>query len=441
MRTIKLSVLVCLMAVMIDACVNEENSYRNPYELQAKNWLTKNTNPIIWSSKQNRIAWHKASLLKTTRGAEYIVLPFTEYKHFDNSELTFARNILLRYQDGYIVKGIVLDIAGVNEQYLSAEEAAIVRGFAEEANFPAFSGSIFAYDLNFRKVYSAAFVKGEVITTPSIKRALDFPNNGRTSNDYMCINYYYYGSSHGGWDYLGSECYGLEVLGDNGANYGNDPIYYDDPGSSGVTYSDGYDTSTEWPSYLVINTPDPGDVIKSSSDYLKCFNINSTATLSIYVEQPNPNSRDTWAGSAFSPEVGHTFISIQQGNFTRVLGFYPSHGVNPFTDPSDNSALVDDSGHPYDVKIDVNLSSAQLKLVLDYIKVYPNTYDLNNYNCTDFGIKIADLGGVKLKDTIGSWPGGGGSNPGDLGQDIRNTSSLQKKTSSGVGLSNSGSCN
>ncbi|MDE0471460.1 MAG: hypothetical protein OXH57_05925 [Ekhidna sp.] len=44
-------------------------------------------------------------------------------------------------------------------------------------------------------------------------------------------------------------------------------------------------------------------------------------------------------------------------------------------------------------------------------------------NCTDFGIQYSKQAGIKLKDSYGSWPGGSGSNPGNLGEDIRKLSS------------------
>ena len=45
---------------------------------------------------------------------------------------------------------------------------------------------------------------------------------------------------------------------------------------------------------------------------------------------------------------------------------------------------------------------------------------MNNYNCTDFGIEIGNLGGLGLPSANGTWPGGSGSNPGALGLYIRN---------------------
>jgi hypothetical protein len=48
-------------------------------------------------------------------------------------------------------------------------------------------------------------------------------------------------------------------------------------------------------------------------------------------------------------------------------------------------------------------------------------YNLNSANCTDFVIQVLQTGaGITLPDTQGNWPMGGGSNPGDFGEDLRN---------------------
>jgi hypothetical protein len=186
-----------------------------------------------------------------------------------------------------------------------------------------------------------------------------------------------------------------------------------------------------------------GDIITNIQDYLKCFSQNLGAKVTIFVDQPSPNSRSTWAGSPFNPNVGHTFISIEQGGITRVFGFYPSDGVDPL-DPAISSVLVDDSGHSFDVSIEIDVSSSQLTNIINGTIAYNGTYNLNTFNCTDFGILIASLAGVNLPDTNGSWPGGGGSNPGDLGEDIRiltPSSNSTSNTSGGTAQSNSGTCN
>lgn len=213
--------------------------------------------------------------------------------------------------------------------------------------------------------------------------------------------------------------------------------------TSGWYYEPAPEPYYEWSTELEL-FQDAQEKIENISDYLKCFNVNSAASLSLYVDQPTANSRDTWSGFPTNPDVGHTFISITQDGYTRVLGFYPNESVNPFTSPTEASTLVNDSGHEYDIKMTTDLTPSELKSVLDYVNSYNNTYDLNNYNCTDFGIQCISQAGVSIVGSIGTWPGGSGRNPGDLGEDIRSMNNISNYTidkSTGTSVSNIGNCN
>lgn len=240
-------------------------------------------------------------------------------------------------------------------------------------------------------------------------------------------------------DYSPGSTYCWEECHDDGGGDTGDPcIDYGDCGGSG-----GGGGGSSWPSTLILNLPDPGKVIPNMTDYLHCFNVNGNAIVNIYVDQPTENSSETWSGNAWDPNVGHTFVSIEQNGVSRVFGFYPSDGVNPYTDPTANSALIDDSGHPYDVKITIAVTGSQLAAAINYATHANGTYNLNTYNCTDFGIGMAAAVGVTLPDNNGTWPGGGGSNPGNLGQDIRSWTApgnVVKKTTAGTSISNTGTC-
>jgi hypothetical protein len=199
----------------------------------------------------------------------------------------------------------------------------------------------------------------------------------------------------------------------------------------------------EWPIDVLVNAPPVGTIISDINKYLKCFDTNSGAQFTIYVDQPIPNSRDAYDRNGLDVDVGHTFIGIKQGAQTRLLGFYPATGVAPW-DPSEPSALVDDSAHPYDVKIDISITASQLSTILNQIKNRAGTYNLNSYNCTDFALGACASAGLSLPDTSGNWPGGGGTNPGDLGEDIRlmnSSSTITVSKNSGTAPSNSGTCN
>ncbi|QGN21717.1 hypothetical protein [Elizabethkingia anophelis] len=201
-----------------------------------------------------------------------------------------------------------------------------------------------------------------------------------------------------------------------------------------------------WSNDLLLFSKNPsGEKIINIKDYLKCLNLSQGATVTLYVAQPTPNTTSTWSGSVTDPNVGHTFISITQGGITRFMGFYPSQGISPFSSPpAAKGILINDQGHAFNVSITSNINASQLSNLVGYINsVSTATYNLNTFNCTNFGIDAAGKVGIFLPKTSGTWPGGGGANPGNLGQDLRglNNSSVQKNTSGGNAPKNSGSCN
>ena len=201
-----------------------------------------------------------------------------------------------------------------------------------------------------------------------------------------------------------------------------------------------------WSNDLLLFSKNPsGEKITNIKDYLKCLNLSQGATVTLYVAQPTPNTTSTWSGSVTDPNVGHTFISITQGGITRFMGFYPSQGISPFSSPpAAKGILINDQGHAFNVSITSNINASQLSNLVGYINsVSTATYNLNTFNCTNFGIDAAGKVGIFLPKTSGTWPRGGGANPGNLGQDLRglNNSSVQKNTSGGNAPKNSGSCN
>jgi hypothetical protein len=179
---------------------------------------------------------------------------------------------------------------------------------------------------------------------------------------------------------------------------------------------DGSDSDDGLSNIVVVNMPD--EPFTNIQEVLDCFNIGSGAYLRIYSTEPNPGSGDTHSGTY----VGHSFISIIQGNTVCTVGFYPEEEtVNPLTNTTSDSILGNDGGNIFSVNVGVPITGEQLGNIINYISSASNsTYNLNTYNCTDFAIQVGNLGGIPLPDCYGSWPYGGGSNPGVLGEYIRN---------------------
>ena len=158
------------------------------------------------------------------------------------------------------------------------------------------------------------------------------------------------------------------------------------------------------------STPKIDDVKKE----LECFDKSNSAKLTIYVEQAVEKSREVNA------RLGHTFIGLEQNGIIRSLGFYPDKGGAANLYSNQDSEIHDNSGSLYHVSITVDISASQLSNIITYTENYPEKYDLNNYNCSDFGIGVAASGGLSLPSTVGTY---GiffeGRNPGDLGEDMR----------------------
>lgn len=173
----------------------------------------------------------------------------------------------------------------------------------------------------------------------------------------------------------------------------------------------------------------PDNPIHDIQDFLDCFDITQNATLTIYALEPNPGSGDTSVVTIAGASVGHTFISITQGNSTSVYGYYPvSNWINPWN-TSGSSVLGNDSNNLFSASITTTISGGQLQLIINASINFNTTYNLNTYNCTDFAIEMGNLGGLNLPPSNGTWTNGGnGSNPGTLGMEIRNRNQQQGQT-------------
>jgi len=173
--------------------------------------------------------------------------------------------------------------------------------------------------------------------------------------------------------------------------------------------------------------PDP------MGNYIDCSSAGSaTFELTLYADQPTAGSRDPYSGiPGVNLDVGHTFVSLSTNyggtNSNITFGFYPQEGstvdLNSPVVPMDT---YDDGGHEYSSSVTISLTCEQFnQAMIDAVAAAStNDYDLNNYNCTDFGIEVANNAGLNVTDTTSDWVDpfgtihGSSSNPGDLGEDI-----------------------
>jgi len=164
------------------------------------------------------------------------------------------------------------------------------------------------------------------------------------------------------------------------------------------------------------------------NDITECFNDGKKAVgygLMVHVKQPLAGKRKVFA--SFS-NVGHTFVTLIKFNadsttLSRSFGFYPRKdnlfSATPLI-PSATSVFKDDSQHEWDEVVGKFITKRKFDKIIRLVKVYRcKKYNLNSNNCTDFGLDIAAIAGIKIKETVSSWPFGKGNNPANAGQSIR----------------------
>lgn len=125
--------------------------------------------------------------------------------------------------------------------------------------------------------------------------------------------------------------------------------------------------------------------------------------------------------------TGHTFITLIKFNtdssYTALtFGFGPHKdnllSATPLV-PSSSSKFTNDGGHNWDEVVGKFISRHRFEKILQLTRQYDGlAYNLSTNNCTDFGLKAAQLAGLEIKDTKGSWPLGAGNNPGTTGESI-----------------------
>jgi len=152
----------------------------------------------------------------------------------------------------------------------------------------------------------------------------------------------------------------------------------------------------------------------------------------IHVDQPGEGGdRHPYEGNGITSDVdvGHTFIEVINGETgeTTTVGLYPANrpgesgdGVGPW-DPEDPGIIRDDSDHPWDVRHEIEITEEQYNEIIEQInedRQNPPDYELNDCNCTDYVLDLLEDVGIVIESQEGTWPGGGGHNPGDLGEDL-----------------------
>jgi len=175
----------------------------------------------------------------------------------------------------------------------------------------------------------------------------------------------------------------------------------------------------------------PDHPISDNKCFFSTVDLNKGATLTIYVDEPNPGTGNVKKGL----NVGHTFIGITQGENQYTYGFYPNvPGYKTVTNDNFPSVLGKDDRHTFSVSVSTEISPEQLQKIIELSqKSYGRQYNLSYSNCTDFAISVANLANITLPYCKGTWKGGGGSAPGVLGNALRNSPAFKGKINTSGG--------
>jgi len=125
--------------------------------------------------------------------------------------------------------------------------------------------------------------------------------------------------------------------------------------------------------------------------------------------------------------TGHTYITLIKFNIdssysSASFGFGPKKDKILSATPLRQKSLAglrDDSSYPWDELVGKFISKRKFDKILELAGQYNGSaYHLSRNNCTDFGIKAANLAGITIDETWGKWPFGKGNNPAITGQSI-----------------------
>lgn len=181
----------------------------------------------------------------------------------------------------------------------------------------------------------------------------------------------------------------------------------------------------------------PEKPIVSLKEELKCFTIDNSSsyTISVNVNQPEPNTREIFNVYSDNP-VGHTFLTLTQhnadGSITiRNVGFYPKNYAKPGHDV-DQSVFGDDSNTPFDASLEFTVSGTDFNTITNtLVNQQAINYNLNNFNCTNSAIDALKSININLPDTKSMDLLFSGSDPADLGEDIKNLNLEDFKNANG----------
>ena len=392
------------------------------------------------------ISWDKAQSINSDMG-NYWIMPTTGQPVFGKIRQGYRKLAFIRNSKGDIQPRI-LEIIPDALYYL------VHKVKMDPAKF---NGRIFVYDQDYHlisgQVFSGGIVAGYISNSPkaaAIKptamkaRSTSLSSRKRVLDVYTVCDWtdYNYINSEGIFtDYAEQDC-------NSYGSYGGDTTGMSfSGGAGGGGGGDGNGGSgSDVPDF---DLPDGNNPATDPKKMMDCFtnlpDIGSKMTVTIYVVEPLP-------GTSFAigtNSVGHTAIGLSKTyngtTITQIVGFYPdATGKSKLHAPS----KIEDNGGdlPYNVSISYPIIASTFNQIVQYISNPPTTYDLTEFNCTNFVYNACQAGGITLPNPYStiSTDGFGGfvqaMTPGALGNSIANLQGVAPVTGSGITPFSKGPC-
>lgn len=160
----------------------------------------------------------------------------------------------------------------------------------------------------------------------------------------------------------------------------------------------------------------------------------------VFVDQPGSGGDSDpfeWISFPDKIDIGHAFWMYTNSYpaivkdvglrffVNKTIGYYPDDPGPTLFSPSVNGFLyIPDDDHLASHEVD-HCWGISLEKLLDGLRYAqrlrknPGIYNLNSNNCADAVVGAGSAVGVTVPDPQGTWPFGGGSNPGAMGEALR----------------------
>lgn len=376
---------------------------------------------------------------------EYWLVGISGRPQFAGLKLGYRR--LLFYKDS---KG------NINEQLLEVIPDALYLQRVRTASESTFTGRVFIFDRNHTLLGGLSYNNGQQVG--EIKPASQDTSTIHLHNTELNCTWYednYVDSDGNAVVYAERICDPFYMSGasggfGDGSAIGSSPVSSGNAGISTGHGESGGSSGTAAPAPAPSNLPGETGPGINTKDFMKCFaNIpdqGANMKITIYVQEPFPGTTFNLGPNS----VGHAAIGLTKTNgsqsITQVVGFYPdATGLDKMHAPS---KVVNNGGDlEYNVSITYNVTADNFQKISNYIASPPATYDLVNFNCTNFVYEACKNGNITLPDPYNSL--GPASPPGadlmmapaGLGDSIENMKGQSNvNTNGGITPNSKGSC-